>query len=505
MAIQTPDWVKHAVFYQIFPDRFARSGQSKSGIVKTKSFEKWESSFEKWESPPTLQGLKGGDLWGVVEHLNYLQDLGITAIYFTPLFQSHSNHRYGTRDYYQIDPLLGGNEAFDELLRKAHEKEIKIVLDGVFNHVGRDFYAFSDVLENGENSLWKDWFKIQDWPLYPYDKSHPANYFCWNNHRALPQLNHENQDVREYIMRVGEYWVRKGIDGWRLDVPDCIKVDGFWQEFRQRVKAINPEAYIVGEILVNMDQWLDGDQFDGVMNYRLRTHTIVFPAQNNLNSEYLKGWQDQLIPLMDAEGYSFKINRLLQDYDWQIHLTQLNMLSSHDTPRLATVVNKELASMELATLLLLTFPGAPCIFYGDEVGMVGGDDPDCRRGFLPKEKWHQDVLNYHRELIAIRHKYPVLRIGSYQTLLAWGNVYIFARFLDNEVLIIAVNVGELSEEVQVRQPLDSQNQINVNLLKAKPETVLYGSGVAHWLGEGDSVSLTVALPARSSLVLGPTR
>ena len=276
MQIQTPDWVKHAVFYQIFPDRFAISKQPRKRLLKS-------ASWEAWDEMPTLQGYKGGDLWGVMEELDYLQDLGINAIYFTPIFQSASNHRYHTHDYYQVDPMLGGNGAFRELLEACHERNMKVVLDGVFNHASRGFFFFHDILENGPYSPWVDWFKIEGWPLSPYNGEFPANYEGWGGNRALPVFNHDNPEVREYIMEVAEYWIKFGIDGWRLDVPFEIKTPGFWQEFRDRVKALNDDAYIVGEVWEDSSEWLDGTQFDGVMNYLFAAPTIAFTAGDRVD------------------------------------------------------------------------------------------------------------------------------------------------------------------------------------------------------------------------------
>ncbi|AMW28734.1 hypothetical protein N39L_28030 [Limnospira platensis NIES-39] len=164
MTIYTPDWVKHSVFYQIFPDRFAKNQLPRPSVI---SHPKWED----WQKPPTLQGYKGGNLWGVIEKLDYLQDLGINAIYFTPVFQSASNHRYHTHDYYQVDPILGGNQALRELIDAAHSRHLKIVLDGVFNHASRGFFFFNDILENGPNSPWLDWFTVENWPVSAYDGS----------------------------------------------------------------------------------------------------------------------------------------------------------------------------------------------------------------------------------------------------------------------------------------------------------------------------------------------
>ena len=264
MTIRTPEWVKHAVFYQIFPDRFARSEPPYNCPEMT-------VALEPWAAAPTLDGYKGGNFWGIIDNLDYLQDLGINAIYLTPIFQSTCNHRYHTHDYYQVDPLLGGNKAFAEFLTAAHNRDIRVVLDGVFNHASRGFFYFNDILENGPHSPWLDWFKVEKWPLSAYDGSLPANYASWVNNRALPQFNHDNPAVREYIMQIGEYWIHQGIDGWRLDVPFEVKTPGFWEEFRDRIKAINPEAYIVGEVWKPAAEWLDGSTFELRQEFRQRT------------------------------------------------------------------------------------------------------------------------------------------------------------------------------------------------------------------------------------------
>ncbi|MBD0394528.1 MAG: glycoside hydrolase family 13 protein, partial [Microcoleus sp. C1-bin4] len=420
MQIQTPDWVKHAVFYQIFPDRFAKSKQPRKRLLQN-------FMWEEWHEIPTLQGYKGGDLWGVMEQLDYLQDIGINAIYFTPIFQSASNHRYHTHDYYQVDPMLGGNPAFKDLLDAAHDRNIKVVLDGVFNHASRGFFFFHDILENGPHSPWLDWFKIEGWPLSAYDGNFPANYAGWDGNRALPVFNHDNPEVREYIMEVAEYWIKFGIDGWRLDVPFEIKSPGFWQEFRERVKAVNPEAYIVGEVWEDAREWLDGTQFDGVMNYLFAAPTIAFAAGDRVDLAQLEGRSYYPYPALFAKEYGAQIQKVLDLYPWQIQLTQLNLLASHDTARLLTIARGDKASVELATLLLLTFPGAPSIYYGDEVGLPGALDPDSRRGFPLQADWELDVLDYHKQLIALRHKYAALRTGSYHILFAEGTVYVFAR------------------------------------------------------------------------------
>ncbi|WRH68196.1 MAG: glycoside hydrolase family 13 protein [Planktothrix sp. GU0601_MAG3] len=484
MLIKTPDWVKHAVFYQIFPDRFAQAAIPRQKLLKS---DRWEP----WDLPPSLQGYKGGNLWGVIEKLDYLQDLGINAIYFTPIFQSACNHRYHTHDYYQIDPILGGNTAFKELLDAAHQRQIKIVLDGVFNHASRGFFQFHDILENGPHSPWLDWFKIEGWPLSAYDGSKPANYVGWIGNRALPQFNHDHPQVREYIMEIAEYWIDFGIDGWRLDVPFEVKTPGFWQEFRDRVKAINPEAYIVGEVWGDSREWLDGKQFDGVMNYLFTAPTIAFSAGNRVKMELVEGPSYFPYPALSAKEYGEKIQDLLALYPWEIQLTQLNLLDSHDTARLISVAGGDQASVELATLLLFTFPGAPSIYYGDEVGLEGQLDPDSRRSFPMPDSWDQDILAYHKKLISIRHQYPALRTGSYQILYAEGVVYGFVRCLDNQELIVMVNAGTESAKIN----------FTVTDLKTRPNQLIYGAGKFSWKPENHTTELEVYLPPRQGIIL----
>jgi cyclomaltodextrinase / maltogenic alpha-amylase / neopullulanase len=459
MTIKTPDWVKNAIFYHIFPDRFAKTDRDRRGLIRS-------TNIEPWDTHPTLHGYKGGDLWGVIEKLDYLQDLGINAIYLTPIFQSASNHRYHTHDYYQVDPMLGGNSALDALIEAAHQRDIKIVLDGVFNHVGRGFFFFNDILEHGPHSPWLSWFHIEDWPLSAYDGSKPANYLGWAGNRALPQFNHSNPQVREYIMQVAEYWLKKGIDGWRLDVPFEIKEPGFWQEFRDRVKAINPEAYIVGEVWYDSRQWLDGTQFDAVMNYLFPVATVAFTAGDRVLKEYLVSDDYAPYPALSAREYASKIEELLSLYDWQIQLVQYNLLDSHDTTRMLTLVGEDRSSVELATVLMFTFPGAPSIYYGNEVGLAGGIDPDCRRAFPAEIDWDLDVLDSYKRLISLRHQYPALRTGAYRVLYADETVYVFSRVLDTQEIIVAVNIDTTATEIN----------FTVENLQSYPQKTLYGEG-----------------------------
>jgi len=481
--IHTPDWVKHAVFYQIFPDRFARSQRTQHPKGLT---------FKPWGSPPEEQGYQGGDLRGIAEKLDYLHELGITAIYLNPIFASASNHRYHTFDYYQVDPLLGGNDALRELLDAAHERNMRVVLDGVFNHAGRGFWPFHHILENGGDSPYIDWFTVHDWPLRPYssDKKHPPNYGCWWDLPALPKLNTDNPGVREYIFGAARHWIEFGIDGWRLDVPSEIDDDAFWQEFRRVVKAASPDAYICGEIWHESQRWLQGDQFDAVMNYIFMSAALSFCGVNSLNPAYKR----DLLTLepLDAPAFAVEMNRMHNLYDWEVTQVQLNLLDSHDTARALWILSDDVAALQLCVVLQMTLPGAPCIYYGDEVGMSAGDDPDCREAFPwnNEASWNRELLDFYRRATALRHAYPVLRTGEFQSLYAKGRMYAFRRTLGGQEAVVAVNSG--SKNASAAIPLDSLD--STDFRQVWP----------HGRSNGFRVSrkqLNVTAPAQSAVVL----
>lgn len=466
----TPDWVKDAIFYQIFPDRFAKSKRLP------------DIGFEAWDSPPTHYGFKGGDLYGVIDKLDYLQELGITALYFNPVFASASNHRYHTFDYYNVDPLLGGNDALKKLLNAAHKRNIKVILDGVFNHASRGFWQFHHVLEVGAGSPYKDWFHFDEerlkghkhWGAYPTpheqkllhheDSLTAIGYRGWWNMPALPKFNTNTPAVREFLFDVAEFWIKFGIDGWRLDVPGEIDDDEFWREFRRRVRAINPEAYIVGEIWHEAQRWLQGDQFDAVMNYLITSASLGFFANSHLNMDVLHhagGLKDRVRP-MHAHDFANEIDRILHLYPQDITFAQLNLLDSHDMPRFLSCANGDKDALKLAWLFMFTIPGAPCIYYGDEIGVDGGHDPDCRKSFPWDEtKWDHDLLDYAKACIALRKEHPSLRRGEYKRIHAEGDVVVFSRSYKTETLTIAFNVAK--------------EERTVNLHFEKNPNVLFGS------------------------------
>jgi cyclomaltodextrinase len=502
MSITTPDWVRDAIFYQIFPDRFAKSQRvSKQGL-----------NLESWDSVPTVYGFKGGDLLGVAEHLDYLQDLGINAIYLNPITASASNHRYHTYDYFKIDPLLGGDPAFRELLDAAHARGIRIVPDGVFNHASRGIWQFHHVLENGAGSPYVDWFHFnpdhlqgkRHWGAYPTVEEQKQlssgtgsleaiGYQAWWNLPALPKLNTNHPSVREFIFDAAAYWIKFGADGWRLDVPAEINDDSFWQEFRRRVKAVNPDAYILGEIWHESKRWLQGDQFDAVMNYLVTGGLMGWLIGERLPAYIFNigDYRKDLRPL-NAEGFADRIDYLLGLYDPAINFVQFNLLDSHDTPRFITTAGGDQSALKLAWLFLFTYVGAPCIYYGDEVGLSGGPDPASRGAFPWNEKdWDHDLHGVVRQLTSLRQKHPSLRRGTYQRLYAKDNVYAFARRSEEETIIVAINAGQDTTVINI--PLTGLDLAN------GPLRSLFGKAKADVV---DGQVLGLKLAPRCGSVLG---
>lgn len=478
--IQTPEWVRHAIFYQIFPDRFAQSTR----VAKP-------SKLETWDSKPTLHGFKGGDLLGVAEKLDYLQDLGVNAIYFNPIFQSTANHRYHTQDYFRVDPILGGDAALRELLKEAHKRRIKVIIDGVFNHASRGFYQFSHALENGSESPYLDWFHIQGFPVNAYCQG-KLNYDAWWDLPDLPKLNTTTPAVREFIFKVAEHWIEFGVDGWRLDVPAEINDDAFWQEFRRRVKAINPEAYIVGEIWHDAQRWLQGDQFDAVMNYQFTRSLLGFCANGKLDTSMIEGIGYAPVAPLDASGFAYSLNINQSIYDRAIREVQLNVLDTHDTARFLSIAKNDLNTLRLAMLCMFTYPGAPCVYYGTEIGMSGGKDPDCRRAFPWDEgEWHTEILEYVKRCATIRKKHVALRTGDFKVIYAVDKCVVYLRQQGDEKLLVALNSGTQAAA------------INVETREVLPDgvtlKVIFGKPASYQTVNGSLTGLTI--PKREGMVL----
>jgi cyclomaltodextrinase / maltogenic alpha-amylase / neopullulanase len=459
----TPAWVRDAVFYQIFPDRFAASER----VAKP-------GPLEPWDAPPTNYGFKGGDLLGIAEHLDHLESLGVNAIYLTPIFQSASNHRYHTYDYLKVDPLLGGDAALRELLDRAHGRGMRVILDGVFNHTGRGFWPFHHVLETGGASPYRNWFHFdQDGldhhkPLDAYpagrlrggsprDEPWPGQldtdaasarvrlgYEAWWGMPALPKLNVAEPAVREYVWSVAEHWLRFGIDGWRLDVPAEIDDPPFWQEFRRRCRAINPEAYLVGEIWVVAPEWVAGDRFDALMNYPLAEAIIGFVGGHSLNDPLARSHHEYAkITRLDGPGFATRLGELLGAYAPETTAAQLNLLDSHDTPRVLSLLGGDREALELAVLLQATLPGAPCTYYGGEVGVIGGIDPDSRRAFpWDQSRWDHELLASVRDAFRLRRAEPALRGDEVAIGAAADGGFTYRRGRGDRTLAVALNAGD---------------------------------------------------------------
>ncbi len=499
MEISTPAWVKDAVFYQIFPDRFAKSTRLKKDGL----------NLESWNSPPTAYGFKGGDLLGITEHLDHLVDLGITAIFINPIFTSASNHRYHTYDYFNIDPLLGGNQAFKELLDQAHKRGLRVLLDGVFDHASRGFLQFNHTLESGIDSPFVDWFYFRKEQLqrkepflaYPTDLQlqelrkvktdmEICGYSGWYGMPALPKFNIQNPAVREFLWEVAEYWVKFGIDGWRIDVAFEITDDSFWQEFRRRVKNTNPEAYIVGEIWYESQAWLQGDQFDAVMNYPLTGAMLGFFVDDLEEQIYSVGDYYKYLQPLNNEQFMDRISYLQSLYDPAINAVLLNLLNSHDTPRFITSAKGDESAFRMALLFLFCYPGAPCIFYGDEIGISGRNDPDCRKSMCwKKSEWDMDRLDFVKRCISLRKQHCALRHGKYIPLYSAEGLIAIGRQTNEEFLITAFNITHHTGNLNI--PIPEEIKIN------KPSQIIFGTAQLNW----QENVLEISLPERSGIVI----
>jgi len=332
--MSVPYWVQDAIFYQIFPDRFANGDTGND-----------PPSVQPWGTPPTNWHFQGGDLRGIIQQFDYLLDLGIIAIYLNPIFHSTSNHRYNTLDYYKIDPKLGDMHDFRALFDLAHRNGVRVILDGVFNHCGRGFFAFVDVLENQEYSPYKEWFHILHFPVDAYSEGDSKDYLAWWGFRSLPKFNTGNPQVRRYLFDVARYWIEQGADGWRLDVPNEIDDDTFWAEFRHTVKTVNQDAYLVGEIWTADPRWVGEWHFDGLMHYPFRDCLLRLLYAGTL----------------DAAQCANKLASFLQLYPRPNAYAMYLPLCSHDTERIMTKLGGDVNKVKLAFLVQFAYQGAPAI------------------------------------------------------------------------------------------------------------------------------------------------
>ncbi len=351
---RTPAWVNDTVWYQIFPDRFCNGDHS----IDPDNVVPWRD-----HGSVTNDECFGGDLAGITSKLDYLQNLGINGLYLTPINESPSNHKYDTTDYTKIDPRFGDEETLIHLVEEAHKRGIRVMLDGVFNHCGYYFAPWQDVLAKGPESKYYDWFMINEWP---FDRNGQAakkkQIYTFAFYDGMPKINTNNPEVRKYFVDICANWVEHyGIDGIRLDVANEVS-HRFCKELHERVKGINPDIYILGEIWHNALPWLRGDEFDAVMNYPLGQSIKDFWIDKSLTNE----------------DFEYTINRCYTSYMQQTNDVLFNLLDSHDTKRLRSDV-KNLDEYFAQLAVLFAMPGSPCIYYGTEIAMEGSYDPDCRR------------------------------------------------------------------------------------------------------------------------------
>lgn len=380
-VFKAPDWVKDTVWYQILPERFANGNRENDPA----------GTLEWGSAEPSRSNFFGGDLEGVIENIPYLKELGISGIYFTPIFKAFSNHKYDTIDYFEIDPQFGTKETLKELIAKCHENGMKVMLDAVFNHSGFYFPQFQDVLEKGADSPYSNWFHTKEFPLDT--KSTPPNYDTFAFEASMPKLNTENKDVRSYLLEVGRYWVKEfDIDGWRLDVANEVDHQ-FWRDFRKEVKAVKPDLYILGEIWHDSMPWLRGDQFDAVMNYPFTTNMInLFAKQSITPARFIEN-----------------LTSVIHMYPKTVTEVNFNLVGSHDTPRILTECGEDIRKLKQIFSFMLSFPGTPCIYYGDEIGMTGEQDPGCRKCFPWEQDAHNEELFHHvKKHVSLRRSHPLL-------------------------------------------------------------------------------------------------
>ncbi|MCF6409256.1 alpha-glycosidase [Pseudalkalibacillus salsuginis] len=421
-VFKAPEWVNGTVWYQIFPERFANGDPS----INPPGTLDWGTK------PPEKDNFFGGDFQGVIDHLDYLTDLGIGGIYFTPIFKAHSNHKYDTIDYMEIDPQFGDKETFRNLVTECHKRGIKVMLDAVFNHSGYFFEPFQDVLKYQEESRYKEWFRIREFPIV---EEPTPSYDAFAFVSSMPKLNTENPEVRKYLLNVGRYWVEEfDIDGWRLDVANEVD-HAFWRDFRRTVKKVKADVYILGEIWHDAMPWLQGDQFDAVMNYPFTNAALNFFAKREIG----------------AEEFRAQITKWMVSYPKNVNDVAFNLLGSHDTPRILTICDNDDRRLRLLFLFQLTFTGSPCIYYGDEIGLTGGQDPGCRKCMEWDEKKQDMTLrSFVSRLVELRRSYNALQGDSYFKFIEVDShldVVMYERSIEDEKIVVVINISEKESEV----------------------------------------------------------
>ncbi|MGM0878364.1 MAG: alpha-glycosidase [Bacillota bacterium] len=440
-VFDAPDWVKNTVWYQIFPERFANGNPELNP----------EGTLPWGSADPEPDTYFGGDFEGIINNIDHLVKLGITGIYFTPIFKANTNHKYDTIDYMEIDPQFGDKETFKKLVSIFHENGIRVMLDAVFNHSGFYFDAFQDVLEKQEKSNYRDWFHLREFPVQAFPE---PNYDTFAFTHMMPKLNTEHPEVKQYLLNVAKYWIEEfNIDGWRLDVANEVDHE-FWREFRKTVKAVKSDVYILGEIWHDSMPWLQGDQFDAVMNYPFTNASLEYLAKGTIN----------------AEEFAQQLTKVLTSYPKNVNEAAFNLLGSHDTPRVLTICNDDKDKLKLLFLFQLSFIGTPCIYYGDEIGLTGDNDPGCRKCMIWEEdEQDHELFTFVKKLISLRNEQAAFGNGGEFTFLETNNDtnhVVYSKQSAEETILIVVNNS--TDMINVTIPYDFTGKKPLDLWNNEP-------------------------------------
>ena len=472
-----PDWVYGSVMYQVFPERFA-NGRSEINPENT----------VEWGSVPTRLDFQGGDLYGVIDKLDHIESLGVNILYLNPIFLSGSTHKYDSWDHFKVDPTLGGDDGLRDLISNCHDRNIKVILDCSLNHVHPRHFAFQDIVKNGENSEYKNWFTIFDYPVRLIHRPHlyantykvgwdgneeeykrylektfeetkvpvevrdddgpivEPSYKAWWGVPDMPKVNFESKEARQWALDVTKHWIENfDIDGWRMDVAKELDFS-FWKEFRDIAHKANKETLLISEIFGDTSQWLQGDRFDGTMNYSFREAMTDYFATKRINN---KEFADSLANLYSM--YSFEALSSCQ-----------NLLSSHDVKRFLNRCGNEEDGILGAIFLQATFPGIAGIYYGDEIGLGGADDPFNREPFPwhSEESWNSTILDYTKKLMNIKKSSSIFKYGRFELLDDNEQFVAFRRILKDESMLCIINRSKSNDDFNIISNAHSVNVIH---------------------------------------------
>lgn len=454
-ADSMPEWARGCVGYQIFPDRFRREGEEEEGL-------------EPWGSTRVQSEFRfGGNLRGIIEAVPYLKKLGVQMIYTTPLFLSDSAHRYNTFDYYKIDPLLGTEDDLKALCDELHKNDMRIVLDGVFNHCGVKFEPFIDAQEKGEASSYREWFL--------FDKRIPCGYHTFSHEPYMPKLNLRDEGCAGYFLEIGRYWMdRCGIDGWRLDVSPEVWPD-FWRKFHAMMRQVNPDSLMIAECWDDSREWLTtGDMFDSTMHYVL---------SRNL-------WNRFCLRSISLAQFDWAVNRAAMLYPHRNQEVLWTFLGSHDTERFRTRAGGDERMLRAASFFQFTYLGGAIIYYGDELGMEGGADPDCRRPMRWDNVENNLMYRHYQKLAYVRSESEALRYGAFRTHTVLQNgLYAYQRVSEYQKLLLILNTSTSPARGRIELPEGMAGLAVVHDLYNDRCVPVVDGGVQVSLGVGEGMIL----------------